>query len=113
MNLTSTLVAVTTGGATVVDPSVQQLKEATSVHVLAFSSLGDLLVVESEGDFNFDTWEEVHAMAKKICIGEEKDESNSEDMSMDSQVDSNMQHFLRSVVQKNVAKEQEWKQKMG
>lgn len=69
MTLTATLVAVSSNGTMVNDPSVQQIKLASSIHVLAFSSHGDLLAVESEGDFTIDIWEEVNQRAKLVCHG--------------------------------------------
>ena len=38
-----------------------------SMHVLTFSSHGDLLVAESEGVFDVDTWEAVFDAAKMVC----------------------------------------------
>ena len=84
MTLTAALVAVNPNGALLLDPSVKQIKLASSIHVLAFSSHGDLLVVESEGDFTMATWEKVYQTAKVICYREEEDESGGEEVSMRS-----------------------------
>lgn len=113
MTLTATLVATNSVGTLAIDPSVQQIKLASSIHVLAFSSHGDLLVVESEGNFTIDTWEEVHRRAKLICHGEEGDESESEDVSMDSDDVSKLGNVLKDAVEKKITKEQRWKKKMG
>lgn len=113
MTLTATLVATNPVGTLVIDPSMQQIKLASSIHVLAFSSHGDLLVVESEGNFTIDTWEEVHRRAKLICHGEEADESESEDVSMDSDDVPKLENVLKDAVEKKIAKEQRWKKKMG
>ncbi|KAL9063836.1 MAG: hypothetical protein Q9161_009238 [Pseudevernia consocians] len=113
--LTATLVAVNSNSTLVIDPSVQQIKLASSIHVLAFSSRGDLLVVESEGDFTIDKWEEVHQRAKLICHGDEGDESESEseDVSMDSDDVSKLENVLKEAVETKMAKEQRWKASMG
>ena len=92
---------------------MQQIKLASSIHVLAFSSRGDLLVVESEGDFTIDKWEEVHQRAKLICHGDEGDESESEDVSMDSDDVSKLENVLKEAVETKMAKEQRWKASMG
>ncbi len=113
MTLTATLVAVNSNGTLVIDPLMQQIKVASSIHVLAFSSRGSLLVVESEGDFTIDTWEEVHQRAKLICHGEEGDESESEDVSMDSDGVSKLENVLKEAIEAKIAKEQKWKESLG
>lgn len=115
MTLTATLVAVNSKDTLIPDPSVQQIKLASSIHVLAFSSHGELLVVESEGDFTMDTWEEVYQKAKLICHGEEeyKGENESEDMSMNSEDVSNLENVLKDAVERKIAKSQRWKESMG
>ena len=92
---------------------MQQTKRASSIHLLAFSSRGDLLVVESEGDFTIDKWEEVHQRAKLICHGAEGDESESEDVSMNSDDISKLENVLKDAVERQIAKEQRWKQTIG
>ena len=110
MTLTATLIGVNSNDTLVVDPSMQQLKLASSIHVLAFSSHGDLLVVESEGNFTIDIWEEVHRKAKLICHGEEGDESASEDVSMNSDDISKLDDVLKDAIEGKIAKEQRWKE---
>ena len=90
---------------------MQQIKLASSIHVLAFSSRGDLLLVESEGDFTIDKWEEVHQRAKLICHGDEGDEG--EDVSMGSDDVSKLENVLKEAVETKIAKEQRWKESMG
>ena len=113
--LTATVVAVDSDDEIVVDPSAQRIKLASSIHVLAFSSHGDLLVVESEGHFTIDTWNKVHQKARLICHGEEGDgsESESEDVSMESDDALNLETALKDVVERKVANEQRWKTSMG
>ncbi|CAD6574195.1 MAG: exosome non-catalytic core subunit rrp46 [Alectoria sarmentosa] len=113
MTLTAAFVAVNSKDTLVLDPSVQQTKRASSIHLLAFSSRGDLLVVESEGDFTIDKWEEVHQRAKLICHGAEGDESESEDVSMNSDDISKLENVLKDAVERQIAKEQRWKQTIG
>ena len=114
MNLTSILIAVDSDGGIMSDPPPKLLKSATSVHVLAFSSLGDLLVVESEGDFSIGTWEKVHIRAEQVCHGHEEkadgdDEDEDEDVDVDLKGASNKEDTLRSIIQEQVRKDQKWK----
>ena len=110
MSLTATFVAVDSNGALVMQPSVKQIKLASSIHVLAFSSHGDLLVVESEGEFTIDEWDEVLQKARLICHGEERGESGSEDVSMKvDDVSSELGTVLKDAIERKVAKEQRWK----
>lgn len=113
MTLTATLVAVDSNDTLVADPSIQQLKLASSIHVLAFSSHGALLVVESEGDFTIDIWDEVHRKARLICHGEDENQSASEDVSMDSDDVPKLEDVLKDAVERKIAKEQRWKESMA
>ena len=92
---------------------MEEIKLASSTHVLAFSSYGDLLVVESEGDFTIDTWERVHQKARLFCHGEEQDESGSEDVSMRLDDVSELATIIKDAVERKVSKEQRWKKDMG
>ena len=113
MSLTATLVAVDSNGAMAMQPSGKQIKLASSIHVLAFSSHGDLLVVESEGEFTIDEWDEIHQNARLICHGEEGEESESEDVSMKVDDVSELGTVLKDAVKRKVAKEQRWKKDIG
>ena len=113
MTLTAALVGVSPSGTLIPDPSVQQVKLASSIHVLAFSSHWDLLVVESEGDFTIDTWERVYQKVKLICHGEEEDESGNEDVSMNSEDIPKLEIVLKDAVERKIAKEQIWKESTG
>ena len=113
MTLTATLVAVNPDATLKTDPSVQQVKLASSIHVLAFSSHGVLLVAESEGDFTMDTWEEAHQKAKLHCHGENEEESESEDVSMTSDDVFKLESVLKDVVERKIAEERKWKDRNG
>lgn len=109
MTLTATLVAVDARRLKS-DPTAEELKVASSIHVFAFSSHGDLLVVESEGEFGIETWEKAYQKARLACRGEDEDDSESEDVSMDSDNDTKLEDVLRDAVRQKVAREQKWKQ---
>ena len=109
MTLTATLVAVDARRLKL-DPTAEELKVASSIHVFAFSSHENLLVVESEGEFGIETWENAYHKARLACRGEDEDDSESEDVSMDSDNDTKLEDVLRDAVRQKVAREQKWKQ---
>ena len=117
MTMTCTLIAINPHGALSPNPTAKQLSSAGSVHVLAFSSLGDLLVVESEGQFSFDAWEQVYAEARKICLGpQEEDNDGGDDVDMDDRDErrgESLQDVLRSAVKEKVRREGRWRDSLG
>lgn len=113
MIYTSTLVAVDSSGNLLQDPSAKQVHSASSVHALAYSSHGDLLLVESEGAFSIDTWSEVAKKAKSICQGHASEDSQREDVDMNVEGQMNLEDTMRSTVQEKIAKEQRWKESLG
>lgn len=110
MTLSATYLVVDQNHQIVFDPSPQDVRTATSMHVFAFSSDGDLLVNESGGEFEIDIWEEAYEKAKLFCLGTESDDSESEDTSMDSKTGPNLQGFMNDVVRRKVAAENKWKE---
>ena len=111
MTLTPALIAVDLEGSLQRDPSTKQCQDADSVHVLAFSSKGDLLLVESEGEFNLNIWERVYAEAIQLCRGNSKQEDTN-DISMISEPENDMESFVRNVVGDKIAKDQQWKERI-
>ena len=107
--MTSALVTVSPSGELVADPLNKDLKEALSVHALAFSSHGDLLLAESEGNFSIDVWEQVFDRAEHICHGSSKDEEAAEDVSMEIDEATNLGASLRAVIHDKVTNDQRWK----
>lgn len=91
-------------------PSPQDIRRATSIHVFAFSSKGELLVNESAGEFELDIWEHVYNKARLSCLGIGSDDSESEDTSMGSNDDANLQGLMNDIVRKKIAKENKWKE---
>ena len=115
MTLTSTIIAMDPSGRLIQDPSTQQLREASSVHVLAFSSHGDLLIVESEGEFDISSWETVLEKARQVCRGKGKDSGEDEDgsMTIGSEKERTLEDGLRDTIREKVAREQRWKESLG
>ena len=110
MMLTSTTVAIGIDNSLIHDPTLKQLQTATSVHVFAFSSRGDLVLVESEGKFSFHAWEEAANEAMHRCRGNENKEDNVGDINMDTEDHTNLENFLKSIVEQKVRKDQAWKE---
>jgi exosome complex component RRP46 len=115
MTLTSVILAFSHDGTARTlsqNPSLQAIQEADSVHVLAFASNGGLLVVESEGSFTIDDWEEIHEVGKRICCDE--DETSDEDVMQENEGgderNGSMMHFVKSVLKERVERDLHWKE---
>lgn len=68
--------------------------------------------MESEGDFSMESWDEVYGRALMACRGKDGNDSDHEDVSMDSEDEVNLEQVLRDAVQRKVVKEREWKQRL-
>ncbi|KAI4209910.1 MAG: hypothetical protein LQ351_007195 [Letrouitia transgressa] len=110
--LTSTLIAVSPGGNFIAHASALSIREASSVHVFAFSSLGELLLNESEGIFSITLWEEIFDEAKLICRGSEVDNMDV-DVSMGQSKGSNLEASLKQIMEGKIVTDQEWKGALG
>ncbi|KAL2008393.1 hypothetical protein VTN00DRAFT_8375 [Thermoascus crustaceus] len=109
MTYTATIVAVTGSGEIIRDPSVKDVKTATSLHVLAFTSKGHLLLNESEGSFDFDTWERVYERAYTICRGIRVGGADG-DVNMVEDVDGwSLESFVRETVEDKIYHDYAWK----
>ena len=110
MTLMSTYASVDCNDLIMTEPSYQYIRTAASTHLFAFSSNGDLLINESEGEFNMDVWEEACQRARLYCLGMESDIVESEDMSMDASHDPTLKALLHNIVRDKVATENRWKE---
>ncbi|MCJ1386182.1 exosome non-catalytic core subunit rrp46 [Xylographa soralifera] len=108
--ITSTLVVVDSDGSLNHNPSPEEMSAATSLHVVAFSSQGRLLVAESEGSFDMDTWERVTEEASRQCRDSTGTEDGKDDVSMDSGSDATVENFVRALVGNKIATDQQWKE---
>lgn len=93
----------------VVDPSERELDTANSAHVFAFTSDGQLLLAESQGDFSMAGWKDAHATAKKICCEAAKKEGIDMILDDENQAGPDLQRFLRSTMESKVAEDLMWK----
>ena len=108
VTLTATIVAVSSNGDTLTKASPAQLEAATSIHVFAFSSHGDLLVVESEGSFDMDSWESVARAARKSCCrGEQEQEVYTQGKTAGTP--ASLEQQMRNAVEAKVARDESWR----
>ncbi|KAI9730834.1 MAG: exosome non-catalytic core subunit rrp46 [Cirrosporium novae-zelandiae] len=103
---TSTLLALTPSGQITENPDAQALKKASSIHVYAFTSKRELLVAQSEGRFEWDTWQLAHDRALQICCG---GESEADAMQIE-EAEGGLEGFMRGLVKGQLEKEQGWKE---
>ena len=107
MTFSSTLVAVTQNDDLLLNASPRELQQSSSIHVLAFSSKGDLLLVESEGDFGLSTWEAVYDKAVEHCRHRGTAVDSPDDM-VDAE-DGDMEAFIRQTMVQKIASNLSWK----
>lgn len=109
MTLSATVLAVNSSDEIVREPSIKDTASSTSLHVLAFTSKGHLLLNESEGKFDFDTWEEVYERALVICHGTSTAGSDG-DVAMTENEDSQpLEGLVRDTVQDQIHSDYAWK----
>lgn len=108
MTFSSALLGVTKSGDIVRDPSAADAKAASSLHVLAFSSKGHLLLNESQGRFDFDTWELVRERALSICHGAAASAVDG-DVSMGEGSEARLDGFVRETVEDRLHVDYAWK----
>jgi exosome complex component RRP46 len=96
---------------TIVDPSPREIETAQSVHALAFTSHGGLLLAESEGDFTVKEWDDLYETAKGICCRAAPAAKEGMAMVLDDEESSgtDMRQFLRSTMESKVAADLHWK----
>ncbi|KAJ5887791.1 hypothetical protein N7495_007832, partial [Penicillium taxi] len=108
MAFATTLLGVTQSGDIIRDLSTSDAKAAASLHALAFSSKGHLLLNESQGRFDFETWELVRQQAVAIC---RKASTGSDgDVTMGEETDkAHLDEFIRETVEDSLHKDYSWK----
>ncbi|OQD79582.1 hypothetical protein PENANT_c047G02528 [Penicillium antarcticum] len=100
MTFSATLLGVTKSGDIVRDPSPAAAKAAVSLHVFAISSKNHLLLNESEGRFDFDTWELARQNAVTICQGSSK--GSDGDVNMEEEKNASGNGFIRETVEDQI-----------
>jgi exosome complex component RRP46 len=108
--LTATLIAIGADGNSetlIRNPNLTEYENAKSIHVLAFTSQGDLLLAESQGSFDLEDWDKVYETAKKLCLSEQEDADMQGGVSLDAKTGS-MLGFVKSVMEEKVAQDLHW-----
>jgi exosome complex component RRP46 len=109
MTMTSTILAIMEDGKVVQFPTIIEIQQAASVHVLAFTSRGELLVDESEGDFNLDDWNLIFEEAQRICCGAGAASGVDAVMDESRSGSGGLTGFLRSTLEAKVTTDLKWK----
>ncbi len=73
------------------------------MHILAFTSQGELVVNLSEGNFSVNEWDSVYEHAESICCG------SSDPDDMVEEENGGMMQFVKSVMEDKVQKDLAWK----
>lgn len=76
------------------------------MHVFAFSSFGDVLVAESEGNFGIDEWEVACEEARRLCVKE------AESVIMEEDGRVNLQDFVKGTVESEVRRANAWRSEL-
>lgn len=94
----------------VADPAPSDLADAQSCHVFAFTGAGELLVAESEGEFDLQTWEGALAEAERICLGA-KEARDSDGMEVEDGEgrEESVMGWVRTVAEEKVEREGRWR----
>ncbi|KAJ5103957.1 hypothetical protein N7532_004486 [Penicillium argentinense] len=109
MTFSATLLGVTKSGEIMPDLSAADAKTAVSRHVLAFSSKNHLLLNESEGRFDFNTWEQVRERALSICQELTMPGSDGDVAMGDESDGSKVDGFVRETVEDRLRRDYTWK----
>ncbi|GKZ93135.1 hypothetical protein AnigIFM59636_006200 [Aspergillus niger] len=109
MTFSATVLAVSASGDITREPSTEQAATAKSLHALAFSSKGHLLLNESSGAFDFETWERVHQRASAICQGTPAVGTDG-DTAMVEDVDGQpLEGIMRESIEDQIHRDYAWK----
>ncbi|KAL4903889.1 hypothetical protein BDW74DRAFT_34899 [Aspergillus multicolor] len=109
VTLSATVLAVNSAGEITREPSAKQATTATSLHALAFTSKGHLLLNESEGTFTFDTWDDVYQRALAICH-ESSALGSDGDVAMAETAESQpLEGIVRDTIEDHIHRDYAWK----
>ncbi|KAI9803086.1 MAG: exosome non-catalytic core subunit rrp46 [Piccolia ochrophora] len=106
--LTSAAIVVDPSGHYVVDPSPADIANAMSYHVFGFSTGGILVVVDSEGTFDFDGWKEALDLAHSTCC-RSTSKDNGGTAATSTEEPASQELALREIIDAQIANDQEWK----
>lgn len=92
------------------NPSPTQLRDAASVHVLTFSARGEVLLAESEGEFDVGVWERVHFEGERVCRGGGGEDVDMVGQGMGMEREGGLEGALRGVVKGKVERDLRWRE---
>lgn len=92
----------------VVDPTMVQVDNAKSVHVLGFTADDELLLAESYGSFSTEEWDQVLETGQRICCQGHSSELDT-DMTDGPAGSASIRRFIRSVMETKTAADLHWK----
>ncbi|KXH25128.1 exosome complex subunit Rrp46 [Colletotrichum simmondsii] len=98
----ATLAVAQKGDKIIADPSPLEIDQSKSLHVVIFTSQNDLLLLESEGTFSMAEWDEVINKGQSVCSQHRQAELGAA-MDDDSQDATDMQQFIRAVMESKAA----------
>ena len=108
----ATTVAVMKGsGELKTEPGLKDVKGASSLHVLGFNTVGELVLVESEGRFSFEEWEGVEELARRTCLTGvgEKGDVKMQDAEVEK-AGKSLQDIMRGAVEAKVMANERWRE---
>jgi exosome complex component RRP46 len=108
---TSTIVTISPTGKIQSYPTPTAILESSSIHVFSFSSSGDPLLAESEGEFSIDEWDKVFNLAQELCCGHVEGKNDGM-MEIDGGRQST-QSFLVDTISKKVEIDLKWKEEFN
>ena len=88
------------------------LSSTMSLHAFAFTGDGGLILSESEGTFDVETWKQARSVAEKVCC-EADDEDSMDTGEAVSQGQTNMHDWLVSVATAKAERNQTWKRQQS
>lgn len=65
----ATIIAIFRDGTIIPWPSIMERKKSQSMHVFCYNSQEECILMESEGRFQLQQWEEAEATARRIVVG--------------------------------------------
>lgn len=101
------LAAFTSEDQMVVEPTEKQLVGCKSVHAMAYTAHGDMLLNESAGSFQLQQWEDVAETLKKVILSTMASSSEDETMSNGT---TEATPWLRQTLEDNVKAGMAWRE---
>lgn len=102
---TVALVGTDDNGRTVIWPDIKTMESLAAAHVVALSSKGETLLLESEGDFSIEDFRNAAAVARTLCL-------DVKDGETDMQIDTAMplQMWLRRLLEQQIKTANQWRE---